>query len=545
MENNTTLNNFYTFFLIEKNKKTGSLYVKKGETLRILYFLQGKFAYGHSNLKGERLLDVISSSGTLSPEYIEDVVNNLVPGESLGKIFVNRGYLTPMQLTKLVEKQQKMIFFSVLFIKDGEFRFFEEELPSNITPLNIEIPRLIKEGIYQSNDRVLIATLIGSLETLYERGDSEYSDYIGEKENSILDKLEDKTSLFELIRKSPYEEFEALKILLFLKVIGAIKEYNEKNSLFEEEIISEEEEAEVDFSSIFSTDDVETDKAFEKIEKESKSEIFVESGEVDSGEEVTKDREKEKIFNKNNEFADEEKELKFKKWLILIGIVFIVIIVGAIFYLKNKLLTREKVLQINEPKIIKVKKKPVKPVVDNYKDNKVKMKSIPKVEEKTEENPKERKLKKIQNLERKTDKEKKSEVKTPSKKEEKNFISPSRGIVKGNILPDYTSLIRNKRFSLAAKKYQLALKQINADYSILLEVDCLLDSVKNAFIKGGFSKKLFIVKRKIKGRSCYAVFWGLYKNRSEAKKELNFYVPYFFKKQSPKPSVVLIKNYLE
>ena len=106
-------------------------------------------------------------------------------------------------------------------------------------------------------------------------------------------------------------------------------------------------------------------------------------------------------------------------------------------------------------------------------------------------------------------------------------------------------MIRNKRFSLAAKKYQLALKQINADYSILLEVDCLLDSVKNAFIKGGFSKKLFIVKRKIKGRSCYAVFWGLYKNRSEAKKELNFYVPYFFKKQSPKPSVVLIKNYLE
>ena len=154
-------------------------------------------------------------------------------------------------------------------------------------------------------------------------------------------------------------------------------------------------------------------------------------------------------------------------------------------------------------------------------------------------------MKKKQTLENKIIKEKKKEINVPSKKEEKNLNSASRGIVKGNVLPDYTSLIRNRRFSLAAKKYQLALKQINADYSILLEVDCLLDSVKNAYIRGSFSKKLFIIKRKVRGKSCYAVFWGLYKNQTEAEKELSLYVPSFFKRQNPKPSIVLIKKYLK
>ena len=544
MENNTMFNNFNTFFLIEKNKKTGSLYVKKGETLRILYFLQGKFAYGHSNLKGERLLDVISSSGTLSPEYIEDVVNNLVPGESLGKIFVDRGYLTPMQLTKLVEKQQKMIFFSVLFLKDGEFRFFEEELPSNITPLNIDIPQMIKEGIYQSNDRVLIATLMGSLETTYEKGESEYSDYIGEKEKSVLDKLEDKASLFELIKKSSYEEFETLKILLFLKVIGAIKEYEDKESVFEEENFPEEEEEEnrEDFSSIFSADDEEIDKAFKRVEKESEKKDLIEN--KDEKREEIEEKE-ERIFNKHEDFDEEDKELKFKKLLILIGIILIVIIIGSIFYLKNKLLNQEKLSQIKKPEIVNVEKRPVKPVVDNFKEKEIKEESVTGREEKIKKSPKDKELKKKQTLENKIIKEKKKEIKAPSKKEEKNLNSASRGIVKGNVLPDYTSLIRNRRFSLAAKKYQLALEQINADYSILLEVDCLLDSVKNAYIRGSFSKKLFIIKRKVRGKSCYAVFWGLYKNQTEAEKELSLYVPSFFKRQNPKPSIVLIKKYLE
>ncbi len=543
MENNTMFNNFNTFFLIEKNKKTGSLYVKKGETLRILYFLQGKFAYGHSNLKGERLLDVISSSGTLSPEYIEDVVNNLVPGESLGKIFVERGYLTPMQLTKLVEKQQKMIFFSVLFLKDGEFRFFEEELPSNITPLNIDIPEMIKEGIYQSNDRVLIATLMGSLETTYEKGESEYSDYIGEKEKSILDTLDDRASLFELIKKSSYEEFETLKILLFLKVIGAIKEYEDKESVLEEETFPKEEDSnEEDSLEIFLPDDEEIDKAFERVEKESEEKDLIEN--KDEEREEIEEKEK-RIFNKHEDFDEEDKELKFKKLLILIGLILIVIIIGSIFYLKNKLLNQEKLSQIKEPEIVNVEKKPVKPVVDNFKEKEIKEENVTKREEKIKKSPKEKELKKKQTLENKMIKEKKKEIKAPSKKEGKNLNSASRGIVKGNVLPDYTSLIRNRRFSLAAKKYQLALKQINADYSILLEVDCLLDSVKNAYIRGSFSKKLFIIKRKVRGKSCYAVFWGLYKNQTEAEKELSLYVPSFFKRQSPKPSIVTIKKYLK
>ena len=111
LNNNTIiLNNYKVILSLEKNQKTGSLYIKKGDILRILYFNKGKFAYAHSNYKGEKLLDIISSSGILSDDFINDVIANIKPGESLGKIFVQKGYLTPMQLTTILENSKRKYF---------------------------------------------------------------------------------------------------------------------------------------------------------------------------------------------------------------------------------------------------------------------------------------------------------------------------------------------------------------------------------------------------------------------------------------------------
>lgn len=555
MNGNVFEGNFTLFLKIANERKTGSLYVKKGDALRILYFLNGKFAYAHSNLKGERLLDVISSSGLLADEYIEDVVNNLVPGESLGKIFVDRGYLTPMQLTKLVEAQQKKIFFSVLFLKDGEFRFFEEDLPTNIAPLNMEIVELIKEGIYQCKDRVIIATLMGNLDTVFKRAESEYNDFIAEKEKEFLKNLEEKSSLYELIRKSNYDEFETLKILLFLKIVGAIEEYKEEAD-FSDVAFGEEEMEEIEDSDlpIFSPEDEEIDKVFKDIQgediEEEKIKVLEDTNDVSSEEEDSK------IFRSH---LDEDKELKFKKVLIVLGIVVLAIIIGAIFYLKSRLVsmdTEEKPPQ----KVINIEREKVKPVVDKgfekeYK--KAEEMGQEQIVKKDEENisKKENKVKVKMETQNKNAPQKSKELEHGPQNNEnmsskvKKTEKPRKPIIENKIvnrssLPDYSSLIRKSKFSLAANKYEKAISQINAEYSILLEVDCLLDSVKNAFIKASFSKKIFIINRKVKGKRCYAVFWGLYKTQNEALKDLKN-VPSFFKSQNPRPTVIRIKAFLK
>ncbi len=555
MNGNVFEGNFALFLKIANERKTGSLYVKKGDALRILYFLNGKFAYAHSNLKGERLLDIISSSGLLADEYIEDVVNNLVPGESLGKIFVDRGYLTPMQLTKLVESQQKRIFFSVLFLKDGEFRFFEEDLPTNIAPLNMEIVELIKEGIYQCKDRVIIATLMGNLDTVYESAESEYKDFIAEKEIEFLRKLEEKLSLYELIRKSNYDEFETLKILLFLKIVGAIKEYKEETD-FSDMAFGEEGMEEIEDSDlpIFSPEDEEIDKAFKDIQGKDVEEEKIDT--FENASDVSSEEEDSKIFTSH---LDEERELKFKKVLIIIGLIFLAVIVGAIFYLKNRLVsigTEESTPQ----KVLNIEKKKVKPVVDKgfereyEKTEEMGQEKLGKKDEKTvSEGEAKTKVKMVthdKNASQKSGDLKQvprnnENISSKVKKTEKpKKPTTENKIVNRRSLPDYSSLIRKSRFSLAANKYKKAISQINAEYSILLEVDCLLDSVKNAFIKASFSKKIFIINRKVGGRRCYAVFWGLYKTQDEAIKGLKS-VPPFFKSQSPKPTVIRIKVFLK
>jgi len=111
------------------------------------------------------------------------------------------------------------------------------------------------------------------------------------------------------------------------------------------------------------------------------------------------------------------------------------------------------------------------------------------------------------------------------------------------VLPNLTHLIKQSKFQKAALAYREHLSAFPETYSIKLEVNCLDSSVQTAFQQGGLNPMMLILPKRIDGKACFVVFWGLYSSRKEAREALSS-VPPFFKKQTTRPELVLIRQYL-
>jgi hypothetical protein len=111
------------------------------------------------------------------------------------------------------------------------------------------------------------------------------------------------------------------------------------------------------------------------------------------------------------------------------------------------------------------------------------------------------------------------------------------------VLPDMKHLILDSKFQDAASEYHRSAKKVPKAFSIKLEVDCRANSVLLAFQNANFDPRMFILSKKMGGKDCFVVFWGLYATNSEAIKALST-IPDFFQQQASKPQLVIVKPYL-
>jgi hypothetical protein len=99
-------------------------------------------------------------------------------------------------------------------------------------------------------------------------------------------------------------------------------------------------------------------------------------------------------------------------------------------------------------------------------------------------------------------------------------------------------------FRAAADAWRAEIIAAQTKFSILLEMDCLKDSVRIAYRqledKGGF---FLLNKRSRDGRGCWLVLWGRYRTADEAALGLKL-LPQYFWKQSEPPSVIELDPYL-
>lgn len=130
--------------------------------------------------------------------------------------------------------------------------------------------------------------------------------------------------------------------------------------------------------------------------------------------------------------------------------------------------------------------------------------------------------------------------------------TPEQQAIKKELIPGQTltSPAVNARQAFASGKFNTAgdlwrqeLVAEKISFSILLEMDCIEQSVRSAYQQITDKENFFILNRVKDGRSCWLVIWGKFRSQNEALQNLKLLPEYFFKQSEP-PVVIELNQYL-
>jgi len=130
-----------------RRKATGTLIMHRGATAKSIFFKDGQIIFATSTEIRDRLGEVLVRAGMISRVSLSIALKQFEKGarlKKLGAILVENGLIPPKDLFSGLKLQVKDIIYSLFLWHDGQYRF-EEKLPSDVIPLQINFQELVAE----------------------------------------------------------------------------------------------------------------------------------------------------------------------------------------------------------------------------------------------------------------------------------------------------------------------------------------------------------------------------------------------------------------
>lgn len=209
-------------------RKSGILRLSQSEIKKSLYFKDGSIVFAHSNLRHERLGEILLRLGKITPEEFQTVSGKLQSGMRLGQALYEQGFLSPSEVTAGVSYQIQIIVYSVFNWDQGEYEFLEREKPvyedimvETSTPQliidgirNITNLRVLERGVQSVEDQVV---LVNTGSKRLHRSNLDFS------EETILACINGKATVAQLRTISRLNAFEFGRALYCLSLSGMIR----------------------------------------------------------------------------------------------------------------------------------------------------------------------------------------------------------------------------------------------------------------------------------------------------------------------------------
>jgi len=135
--------------VLRQMKATGTLTVKRDAVTKNIYIRDGQIVFATSTEAHDRLGEILVNAGLLSPKNMDYALQLYQKGgglKKLGAVLVENGLVAPKELFNGLKLQVKNIIYTLFLWHDGDYQF-EERLPSDIIPLQINFQELIAEII--------------------------------------------------------------------------------------------------------------------------------------------------------------------------------------------------------------------------------------------------------------------------------------------------------------------------------------------------------------------------------------------------------------
>jgi hypothetical protein len=207
------------------SQKTGTLLLTGVEVEKSVLFEQGYIIATSSNDPREYLGQFLVNYGYITEEELRKAVEvqqefNML----LGKILVMIDAISEEELQKLMRLKAEETIYDVFMWDEGDFTFIEDFLPEiKMVPLQLEVTRIIMEGLQRSDEWSEIRQVIPRLECLPERmpGRTASPD-MEEKERVLLDLVDGRRNVKDLAFLLRSREFSTAKGLYHLHLAGLV-----------------------------------------------------------------------------------------------------------------------------------------------------------------------------------------------------------------------------------------------------------------------------------------------------------------------------------
>ena len=218
--------------LLCNDQKTGVLTVTSDTEESRVFFDQGTIVYASASLKEARLGSLMRADGVISADQLQKCLAQAKEEKMhLGKILVDKGYISLETLKKYNTKQVEAILYNLLFWKKGRFEYKDAKLNLKgmiITQLNpmkliLEASRRIDElsvlQKYISSDRIVFK-MSGKMQSKEEIK-------LNANEWRILSLIDGTRTVRQIIDESGYDEFAVYKIFFSVISSGLIEQKEE------------------------------------------------------------------------------------------------------------------------------------------------------------------------------------------------------------------------------------------------------------------------------------------------------------------------------
>lgn len=225
-------------------QNSGILLVTCGRKECKVIFQEGTIVYAQSSQKKARLGAMLRRDGIISIGQLRDAVNARRDSrDAIGKILLDRGYISLEVLKKYNCKQVEEILYSILFWKKGNFIYkatsvkFDGKVITHLNPM-----KLILEASRRIDEMSLLTGTITNDLLVYkktaDKGKNPDELNFSHTEAHILNLIDGTRSVRDIIAAGNYDEFTVYKTIFSLISSGLIEKAEDKNSELDTTVVN-------------------------------------------------------------------------------------------------------------------------------------------------------------------------------------------------------------------------------------------------------------------------------------------------------------------
>jgi hypothetical protein len=214
---------------IQDEQITGSLTLRRHGTEKTVFVQEGRVIFARSTNPDDRLGEYLVCRGVITVEQYLRSVELLSEGKRQGTALIEQAAISPEDLVRHVTGQVQEILYSLFPWTRGDYELRVQSLPlGDMIVLNIPIEEVILVGMRRLTQFTLVWQGLGaSLNILYApTGKAEailYRVSLTEDESAVYSQVNGKFDLAQIMSMSYVSNFEALRTLWALKIMGVIE----------------------------------------------------------------------------------------------------------------------------------------------------------------------------------------------------------------------------------------------------------------------------------------------------------------------------------